>query len=169
MNTTSLKRFTYRFTIAGSLLFLASCNGGLLPETNVPIKPGTLNTSIKEESLFAATDARAVVTTDLIKIKATMLGIKNESHVIDITVPVNAAVPYSVTVGTDANAFIAYTTEETSPTRSYVADKNGGSGLVTITELTPNVKGTFNGTLLLVGGTASDVRTLTGGEFNANR
>jgi hypothetical protein len=169
MKTTLLKRIAYRATIAASLLFFVSCDGGLLPEANVPIKPGTLNTTIKEEGFFGASNASAVVKTDRINIKATTTGVKGEEHVIDITVPVNAAVPYSVTIGTDANAFIGYTNEETSPAKVFLADKDGGSGTVTITELTPTIKGTFNATLPIFSGGTGEVRTLTGGEFNANR
>ena len=92
--------------------------------------------------------------------------ISSGNVVIDIVVPKKATVPYTVTVGTDDAAVLSYCLELTSGTcTTYEAKKNTGSGTITITQISPEVQGTFSGTLPLIGGAGT--RTLTSGEFRA--
>ena len=93
--------------------------------------------------------------------------ITNGDVIIDIVVPKKAAVPYTITVGTDADAVLSYCLELTSGAcTTYKAESGSGSGTITITEITSTeIKGTFSGTLPLIGGAGT--RTLSSGEFRA--
>jgi hypothetical protein len=93
--------------------------------------------------------------------------ISNGDVVIDIVVPKKATVPYSITVGSDADAVLSYCLElTTGACTTYEAKSGTGSGTITITEISPEVKGTFSGTLSLIGG--GGTRTLSSGEFRAS-
>lgn len=130
------------------------------------LAPGEMQATSNVEGSFFAKDAVATDQGATYLVKASMASTTFSGNiVVTLQIP-KGTVPYSVTVGTDANGIIDYCLEE-SPTKctTFNAKKGSGSGTIKITALSPNLEGTFSGTLPSISGTGS--RTITGGDFKA--
>ena len=90
----------------------------------------------------------------------------SDSLVIHILIPKLPTVPYTIDVAKDPTAVVDYCVNTASACITYQSKLNKGSAVVKITELTPNVQGTFSGTLTSDDGSTSV--TFTNGGFNAS-
>jgi hypothetical protein len=146
-------------------IFFTGCPGPLQPGGG--IGPNEVHVSASTEGQIFASVDNVLSGGSTYQIHAVDAGaITNGDVVIDIVVPKRATVPYTVSVGSDNDAVLNYCLELSSGAcTTYKAEKGSGSGTITITEISPEIKGTFSGTLPLVGGAGS--RTLTSGEFRA--
>ena len=162
-NKRSIKvRLSLLIMLAPFAVTFASCN------VNVPVVPplGTKSlqvTSNVEGDLYAS-DALAAVNATFYSVLA------NAKHgtdniAINIIVPIQNTVPYTVDVASDPVAIIGY---QIGTKGQYAAQKNFGSGTITITQVSPTIVGTFHGTVWLSPAAGSDTtRVLADGQFNA--
>jgi predicted small lipoprotein YifL len=156
----------FRWLVLIAPLTLASCNqlGPVLPPAGV----NTLQASVTE-GFFSAADARAKDQGTYYAILGTQ-SYQSGQRSINIVVPKQTTVPYTITVNTDAVAVISYyVSADNVSSKQYLTQKGQGSGTITITQITPTVIGSFSGTLSLKPASGTDtVRTVTGGSFNAS-
>jgi hypothetical protein len=140
---------------------------GCGPITDImPLAPGEMRATSSVEGSFFANDCSFVDAGSVYRIKASMTYQPiNGDIVITIDVPKQAALPYTVTIGS-SSAVIDYCLEESAGTcTTFRASNSAGSGTIQITSISPNLEGTFSGTLSRIGGIGT--RTLTAGEFIA--
>lgn len=157
-------KFLLILLVSVSFIF-TGCPDPLLPDGG--IGPGEVRVTASGEGQIFANVDNVISSGSTYQIHAVDGDAITEGDVIiDIVVPKKATVPYTVTVGTDADAVLSYCLELTSGAcTTYKAESGSGSGTITITQITPDILGTFSGTLPLIGG--SGTRTLTSGEFRA--
>ncbi len=151
-------------------LALAACNQGLPPDTS-GLNLGAMDVQFRESADFISTGAVASVEGGDLHIHA-LMPVSGASHSdqFDIWVPLRTAVPFTISIPSDPAGIIDYCLGSVAACPDYSADSSQGSGSVTITQLSPSVRGTFSGRLLQVdGSTADPVRTVMSGEFNAIR
>ncbi|MEO6941288.1 MAG: hypothetical protein ABI444_14325 [Candidatus Kapaibacterium sp.] len=138
------------------------------PPIVIPLGTNAMRLVASVEGDFAASDASAVDGGTFVTVNASMphgTGLIN----VQLQIPKQANPPYTVSVGTDAVPLISYCVSPDNATcHQFFARKGTGSGTITISQLTPTVKGTFSGQLKLVPTVGTDVdRTISDGEFNA--
>jgi hypothetical protein len=163
MHTTP--KFLLLLLVSVSFIF-TGCPDPLKPDDG--LGPNEMRVTASTEGQIFATVEQVTTSGTVYQIHAVdPEALTNGDVVIDIVVPKKATVPYTVTVGSDADAVLSYCLELTSGTcTTYEAKAGSGSGTITITEISPELKGTFSGTLPLIGGSGS--RSLTSGEFRAS-
>jgi hypothetical protein len=90
------------------------------------------------------------------------------SRRIELVIPKQSVVPYTINVSSSDQAVIYYCIPLTSSAcKNFFADKaHGGSGTITVTHIDGYVEGSFQGTVKLSNG--DETRTITSGEFKAN-
>lgn len=86
---------------------------------------------------------------------------------IEIDVPKKATVPYTIDLSKDEVAELYYCIPLTSTSckNFYASKARGGSGTLTVTKISGNLEGTFNGTVTTVTSNP-ETRTITNGRFN---
>ncbi|MEP7234075.1 MAG: hypothetical protein ABI778_02150 [Ignavibacteriota bacterium] len=132
------------------------------------MKTGEMTASITGTGTFFSSDATAQSGSTTYDVRATVKNNLNvDSLIIQLKVPKQTLVPYTVDLSVDNNANITYCIFRSNACDSYVADKitSGSSGQIRITSTSPNLEGTFSGTLAQVGGSKSV--SISNGEFNA--
>lgn len=158
---------TYQFSTVFLFLFLlgmslvsADCN----PDIDPGLGPNEMKASSNVEGSFFASDATArslvAYTVDATMPYAPISG----DLKITLNIPKNVTLPYTVNV-TSSDAVINYCLESANTCTNFRASKNGGSGTITVTAISPYLEGTFSGTLEQVGGGTS--RVINSGEFKA--
>ena len=154
--------------LVASALMFSSCGTPIQPEPT-PLQVGGMEVEFSEVSSFAASDAIATEEDTVIHIRAHMAvaGSVNDDT-FDIIFPKGIPVPFSVHAPNDPDVTVVYCEGGQSLCRNFFADPSTGNMTITITQLSPTVKGTFHGVLDLVpAGSSDNVRTITSGQFNA--
>lgn len=155
-----LSTMFFFLALAGMSLTSADCN----PDVDPGLAAGEMKATSNVEGTFFANDAAAKTGT-LYTVEASMPYTPISGDIeITLTIPKNATVPYTMNVAS-SDAVINYCLVSSNTCTPYRASKTAGSGSITITSISPNLEGTFSGTLAQVGGAAS--RVINSGEFKA--
>jgi hypothetical protein len=87
---------------------------------------------------------------------------------IELVIPKQTTVPYTINVASDAQGLIYYCVPLTSTScKNFYADvEHGGTGSITVTHIDGYVEGTFRGTVQLANG--NENRTISSGEFKVD-
>ncbi len=148
------------------VLLMAGCNGLITNPAQDQLRAGALTADIREGNfVFISSGARATDFSTEYVITATEDQPGQPLDEITITVPKSATLPYTVATPSDAIVQVTYNDALTST--QYLANATEGSCVVTITQLTPTIQGTFTATMK-AHGTTDDTRVLTNGAFNAS-
>ena len=150
------------------LLFIGGCATTIVDPGATPLNAGELLAETTVEGTFDAADAKAIDSVTYYSVLATVT-FKSGQRNINLIIPKQASVPYTVDVATSSIATIAYcVSPDNVSCMQFFAKAGTGSGSITITQLTPTLKGSFNGTLVLLPKIGNDtIRTVSSGEFNA--
>ena len=139
--------------------------GALLPVT-VSIAVGEMDAAVNGVS-FKAINGTTIKSGSSVVLKASLLkkNSNRDSVSISMIIPTQGTLPYSIDVSTDPSSLIKYCMISylSGNCINYQTKKGIGSGTIYITSLSPNIEGTFSGTLPQAGGTGSV--TITGGAF----
>ncbi len=148
--------------LLGFAFVISSCSpNSTTPE--IPLKSDEMDATISGFGTFDALNTQ-VANNSLYDIRGSL---DNDSLVVEITVSKQILVPYTIDVSADDFSSITYSVDPNGFGKTYAASKlnSGSSGQIKITSTSPNLEGTFSGTLVLIGG--SEIVTITNGAFNA--
>ncbi len=162
-----MRNIKWVFLLAPLMFIVASCNQSnpVVP----PLSGNEVQASITGEGFFNATDALGYDSVTFYYVYATET-FQSGLRSVTLTIPKQSTVPYTVTVGSDPVGTISYTLapSNTSGPQYFAAPHGVGSGLITVTQISPTLEGSFSGTLWQLPPSGSDtVRTITNGQFNA--
>ena len=161
------QRTNKRYLIASMsvLLFVAGCVGNVTAPQQ--LSNGAMSADLNPGNFsFSSLGALASDFSGGYQIAATEDQAGAPRDVITVTVPSQATLPYTVATPDDALVEVTYNDAETNIPYYASSTTTGSSCVVTITQLTPTIQGTFTATLKAQG-TSDNTRILTNGIFNA--
>ena len=161
-----MQRFSSRKFVCAASLALILCNSGC--GSNNPVTPplgsGVLLATTNDGD-FSSQDALADSSNGIYTIHANV-STSNGIFAIEVSLPKETTIPYSVDVATDPIGLISYVNP--AFVNPFVARQSFGSGTIQITQVSPTLMGTFRGILWQDPPVGTDtVRGVTNGEFNA--
>jgi hypothetical protein len=150
------------FLILAASTLLTACG----PTNNVPIIPlkaDEMQADVSGFGSFSATNTTAKVGNSTVYVHASIQDVTGtDSVVLELNFP--KAIAFANV--SDGVSYINYCiTQSNGQCLNYHADNTSGSGRINVTSLSPNVEGTFSGTLTLVSGSTSI--TISNGAFDA--
>lgn len=136
----------------------------------ISLPVGSMDATVSGLGSFKATNATTIKSGSTVILKASLLQKnKNRDSVsISMIISTQGTPPYTIDVSKDDVSLMNYcqVSYPSGSCTNYQAKKGVGSGIITITSLSPNIEGTFFGTLPQAGGGGSV--TITGGAFKAS-
>jgi Family of unknown function (DUF6252) len=128
-----------------------------------PLSPGSLAADFPDGTEFLSTSAQIVDQSSAYLVTATQNISGLATDEINLSIPENASVPYTVQ-GTDG-AYVIY--EDATTGTEYEANASQGNCSITVTQISPTFEGTFNARMIC-NTTSDSVRILSNGVFNAS-
>ena len=166
MKKNYVKLLVVTLLFAAFVFTIASCNSGTNPPIT-PLKSGEIQATVTPFGQFFASDTHVTEGPTTYFIAASIKDKNNiDSVVLHILVPKQTTLPYSIDVASDPVAVLDYCITTNNGCITYRAKQNVGSGTVRITDVSPNVKGSFSGTLPAETGSGS--AAISSGDFNAS-
>ncbi len=160
-----------RLLFSAGLFYLAVVAIGCNQSNPVvpPVNVNELQSEVTGEGFFSAADGQAKDQGSYYAVLASE-SFQMGSRSINVIVPKQTSVPYTVNVGSDPVAVLSYDVSSDNVThKQFYAQQGVGSGTITVTQVTPTLEGSFSGTLWQVPNAGADtVRTLASGQFNAS-
>jgi hypothetical protein len=136
----------------------------------ISLPVGSMDATVSGLGSFKATNATTIKSGSTVILKASLLQQnKNRDSVsISMIISTQGTPPYTIDVSKDDVSLMNYcqVSYPSGSCTNYQAKKGIGSGTITVTSLSPNIEGTFSGTLPQAGG--GGTVTITGGAFKAS-
>jgi hypothetical protein len=162
----SLKRSTVALALMLSPMFLMSADCAQDPIPNPPLALDAMRADVTTDGSFVCDVVDVVDRGSRWSVIAQGDETVNNRR-FELEIPKKSTVPYTVTVGQDANTSIYYCLPlgGTACKNFYASDVQGGSGTITITNTDGELAGTFRATVRT---TSNETRTVSNGEFRGN-
>lgn len=162
----SRKALTLALLLSPMIFMGAECDP--TGPANTPLAMDAMRAEVSGEGSFFCDDVTASDNGTFWKVVARGGGTLSDDRVIELDIPKRTSVPFTIAVENDDKGVIYYCVPLNSTScKNFYADKeHGGTGTITITNITGHLEGTFRGTVQLSNG--NETRTVSGGEFKAD-